>query len=136
MDPKVLRRLRSLAAELCQLLDELEDPPPSNVVALKAPEEIELEGIIGRPQLTVVKGHDLWTAGLGIKNGPTTRWIGLVAWDNLALLAAPLVKGQLVRVVGVSKISRFVNGEGVLTERQELTVSFISPVSASSGSIA
>lgn len=127
-----IQRLKALMLEARLLLDELDDtpppPPPDNVVALK-PDEVELEGVIGRPQFREVNGKSLFTAGLGVSEGNVTQWSALVAWGSTAEQAASLRRGQLVRVVGKQKQVSYVDSNGVMQQRQELHCSLISPVS-------
>ena len=93
------------------------------------PDEVELEGVIGRPQFREVNGKSLFTAGLGVSEGNVTQWSALVAWGSTAEQAASLRRGQLVRVVGKQKQVSYVDSNGVMQQRQELHCSLISPVS-------
>jgi hypothetical protein len=136
-DPEVrniLFKIREHVDAIDKLLKALENdfPPPANVVALK-PDEVELEGILGRPQLKEVKGRPLFTAGLGIKEGNLTTWLNLEAWGSVAKNADYLLRGDRVRVVGKFKENRYLDSSGVMQVKQQFVASLISPVIASSG---
>lgn len=130
MDQSTLARIRSLVAELeCLVAEDQPADTPANVIPIRDC-EVELEGIIGRPELKQVKGKTIFTAGLGVKEGTDTQWYALDAWGNVAVAASTLTRGQVVRVVGKPKEVSYVDSYGVLRNKRQLTVSLIFPVSS------
>ncbi len=133
MDSETIQRLKQLMLEARLLLDELDESPtppptePANVVPIR-PDEVELEGVIGRPQLKEVNGKTLFTAGLGVTEGNVTQWHSLECWGEAAIRASTIRKGQIVRVVGVAKQVQYVNDQGILCHKKQLKASLICAV--------
>jgi hypothetical protein len=126
-----IKRIKTLCLELRLALEELDEgpvpPPPDNVRAIR-PEEVELEGVIGRPELKEVNGKQVFTAGLGITEGNVTQWHALECWGEAAIHASTVRKGQVVRVVGVCKQVQYVNDLGILCHKKQIRASLVSPV--------
>lgn len=91
---------------------------PANVTPIR-PKEVQLTGIIGRPQFRHVNGKSLWSAGIGVSNGTGgTTWHNVVAWGNLAEYAHQhLHRGELIQVVGREKQESFVGQDGVMRHK-------------------
>jgi hypothetical protein len=88
-----VKRVNELLEEIYQLINPVEEPEP--VAAIKAlPDEVELEGIVGRPECKTVGGKVRFTAGLGVTEGNITRWVNVVAWNETARLAEDLSRGR------------------------------------------
>ncbi len=123
-----IARIKALCLELHLALEDLDDsplPPPINNITPITAGEVELTGIIGRPEFKVVKGKSLWTAGLGIQDGNTTYWRNLTAWGSLAEEAKSLQRGECVRLFAKPKDETFVDGNGVLRRKTSYVVSWI-----------
>ncbi len=119
--------------ELYRLVNPDEAQPeaaPANVTPIRHEDEVELEGMIGRPELKEVRGKTLFTAGLRVNQGEGEEWVSLAAWGPTAEAAATIRRGQVVRVVGKPKETSFVDSNGVMRSKRELTASLISPVVA------
>lgn len=126
-----IKRIKALCLDLRLALEELEEgpipPPPDNVRSIR-PDEVELEGVIGRPMVKEVKGKTLFTAGLGAKEGDVTQWYNLEMWGSFAVAASTIQRGQVVRVVGIPKDVQYVNDQGILCTKRQLIASVICPV--------
>ena len=123
-----IARIKALCLELHLALEDLDDsplPPPINNITPITAGEVELTGIIGRPEFKVVKGKSLWTAGLGIQDGNTTYWRNLTAWGSLAEEAKSLQRGERVRLFAKSRDENYVDGNGVLRRKTSYIVSWI-----------
>ncbi len=130
-----IARIKALCLELRLALEELDDSPvpsPANITSIKRDEE-EYQGMIARPELKVVRGKQLFTAGLKVREGDADVWLNVVGWGQLAEAASTLNRGQIVRVVGKTKESSFVDSNGVVRTKRELTASLISPVILATG---
>lgn len=131
MNPETRRRVNQLLQEIIDLLEH-EGPPPtepaSNVTPIRKDDEVELEGVIGRPELKEVRGTTLFTAGLKVTEGERDTWVNLAAWGRTAEAASTITRGMIVRVVGKAKEVDFVDSYGVMRSKRELTASVISPV--------
>ncbi len=127
MEATTLKHIKDLLLELRLAIDELDTP--TEIIPIKA-DEVELEGIIGRPEMKEVRGRTVFTAGLGVKEGADTQWYALNAYGNVAADASTLLRGQVVRVLGKSKHVQFVDSYGVLRSKRQLTATLISPVSS------
>lgn len=124
MDRSTLTRIRALVAEIERLLEQEPSDAPANVVSIRDG-EVELEGVIGRPQYKMFGGKGRWTAGLGVQDGVVTQWINLTAWGSVAEAARRFPKGDRVVVSGVPKNDSYVGNDGVLKSRTSFTVSHI-----------
>ncbi len=123
-----IARIKALCLELHLALEDLDDsplPPPIDNITPITAGEVELTGIIGRPEFKVVKGKSLWTAGLGIQDGQSTYWRNLTAWGSLAEEAKSLQRGERVRLFGKPKDENYVDGNGVLRRKTSYIVSWI-----------
>jgi len=130
-----IARIKALCLELRLALEELDDsplPPSIDNITLIKRDEVELTGIIGRPQLREVKGKQLWTAGLGIKDGMTTYWRNIIAWGHIAVEANAHQRGACVTIIAKPKTERYVGNDGTLQSKTSYTISRIMSAAVSS----
>jgi len=130
-----IARIKALCLELRLALEDLDDsplPPPINNITPITAGEVELTGIIGRPQLREVKGKQLWTAGLGIKDGMTTYWRAITAWGHIAVEANAHQRGACVTIIAKPKTERYVGNDGTLQSKTSYTISRIMSAAVSS----
>jgi hypothetical protein len=128
VETRTLQRIRTLVAELALLLEEDETPQPErppNVTPIKA-DEVELTGIIGRPDFKMVKGKSLWSAGIGTSNGVgQTEWRNILAWGKLAEAAQEIQRGEVITVIARRKEESYVGNDGTLRSKTTFTVNRI-----------
>jgi hypothetical protein len=120
MEATTLERIKTLLVELRGAIDELDEPLPQ--VKAESVDETKLTGIVGRPEMKVVKGRKLFTAGLGIQEGKFTTWLSLEAWGEVAEQAQELQRGDNVTVKGLERLKTYVNGDGVMKSSKVFTV--------------
>lgn len=132
MDQSTLTRIRALVAEIEQLL-ELEDEPQVDlyVAPIAVPDEITIQGIIGRPEFTHRKGRPLWTAGVGVNERDETIWYNIAAWNDIAQQARAFGRGQVVQITGSQKTDSYVGQDGTLKAKTTITVRHMSGVASS-----
>ncbi len=121
MEASQLQRVKALVLELRLALDELDEPLVPQVKA-ESVDETKLTGIVGRPEMKVIKGRKLFTAGLGIQQGRFTTWQSIEAWGEVAEQAQELQRGDNVTVKGLERIKSYVNGDGVMKSQKVFTV--------------
>lgn len=134
MDTDRLQRINTLLEELYRLVnDEPEPDKPKNVTPIK-PDEVELTGILGRPNLKLANGKQLFTAGLGVKEEDGLHWYDMQGWGKTAEYAARFARGERVTVTGTLKRNSYLTQDGVMAEREVLRISSIH-VNAAVGSV-
>ncbi len=90
--------------------------------------EISYTGTVGRPDLRHTRnGKAIWTAGIGVGNGDgTNEWINVKAWGDLAERCdRDFAKGDTVTIIGKPGVERYTDRDGVLVEREIITLSHI-----------
>jgi single-stranded DNA-binding protein len=135
MDEPTRQRINQLLEEIYRLVNPAPVEPaeaPANITPIKR-DEMELEGVIDRTELKVVRAKSLFTAGLKVNQGEAQEWLSIAAWGPTAEPASTITRGQVVRVVGKTKDVDFVDSNGVMRSKREVTASKISPVSHATG---
>lgn len=135
-----IERAKHLIEEAYAILDKLNEgaetpaavaqerpatPLPQPVVLKKG--EFTYTGKIGRPHFQTTRtGLSLWKAGLGIdtENGQL-EWLNLQAWRAIADHAQQFERGDTVTVTGKPGTERYADRDGVLIERDIVTVASI-----------